>query len=50
MTGSELVVDGGTTQLYEAVRDNEGNFTLKTVATALNANQDVYHDRCPMKW
>ena len=36
--------------LQEAVRDNEGNFTLKTVATALNANQDVYHDRCPMKW
>jgi branched-chain amino acid transport system substrate-binding protein len=36
--------------LQEAVRDNEGNFTLKTIATALNANQDVYHDRCPMKW
>ena len=35
--------------LQEAVRDNEGNFTLKTVATALKANQDVYHDRCPMK-
>ncbi len=33
----------------EAVRDEEGNFTLKTVATALKSNQDVYDDRYPMK-
>ena len=27
-----------------------GNFTLKTVATALKDHQDRYHDKCPMKW
>jgi branched-chain amino acid transport system substrate-binding protein len=36
--------------LQEVVRDQEGNFTLRTVATALKAHQDRYHDRCPMKW
>jgi len=36
--------------LQEAVRDADGNDTLKTVAVALKDHQDRYHDRCPMKW
>jgi branched-chain amino acid transport system substrate-binding protein len=36
--------------LQEPVQDDEGNYTLKTAATALKAHQDRYHDRCPMKW
>ena len=35
--------------LQEAVKDAEGNFTLKTVATILKDDQDRFHDRCPMK-
>jgi len=36
--------------LQEAVKDEAGNFTLKTVAAALKAHQDRYAARCPMKW
>jgi branched-chain amino acid transport system substrate-binding protein len=36
--------------LQEAVAGADGNYTLKTIATALTAHQDRYHDRCPMKW
>jgi branched-chain amino acid transport system substrate-binding protein len=36
--------------LQEVIRDEAGNFTLKTVATALKAHQDRYHARCSMKW
>ena len=35
--------------LQEAVKDAEGNFTLKTVATILKDDQDRFHDRCQMK-
>jgi branched-chain amino acid transport system substrate-binding protein len=35
--------------LQEAVKTADGNYALKTVATALPAHQDRYHDRCPMK-
>ncbi len=36
--------------LQEAVAAADGNYTMKTIATALTAHQDRYHDRCPMKW
>jgi branched-chain amino acid transport system substrate-binding protein len=36
--------------LQEAVKDPDGNLTLKTVATILKDNQDLFHDKCPMKW
>jgi branched-chain amino acid transport system substrate-binding protein len=36
--------------LQEAVKDTDGNYALKTVATVLKDHQDRYHDRCPMKW
>jgi branched-chain amino acid transport system substrate-binding protein len=36
--------------LQEAVATGNGNYALKTVATAMTAHQDRYHDRCPMKW
>jgi branched-chain amino acid transport system substrate-binding protein len=35
--------------LQEAVKDADGTFTLKTVATALQDHQDRYHGQCPMK-
>jgi len=35
--------------LQETVKDAEGNYTLKTVATILKDNQDKFHDKCPMK-
>jgi branched-chain amino acid transport system substrate-binding protein len=35
--------------LQEAVAAGDGNYTLKTVATAVSNHQDRYHDRCPMK-
>ena len=35
--------------LQEAVKDADGTFTLKTVATALQDHQDRYHTQCPMK-
>jgi branched-chain amino acid transport system substrate-binding protein len=36
--------------LQEAVKDADGVYTLKTVATALKDHQDRYHEQCPMKW
>ncbi|HUN49819.1 MAG TPA: ABC transporter substrate-binding protein, partial [Candidatus Sulfotelmatobacter sp.] len=35
--------------LQETVKDAEGNYTLKTVATIFKNNQDRFHDKCPMK-
>jgi len=35
--------------LQEAVAAGDGSYTLKTIATALTAHQDRYHDKCPMK-
>ena len=35
--------------LQETVKDSDGNYTLKTVATILKDNQDKFHDKCPMK-
>jgi branched-chain amino acid transport system substrate-binding protein len=35
--------------LQEVVKDAEGNFTLKTVATIVKDSQDQFHDKCPMK-
>jgi branched-chain amino acid transport system substrate-binding protein len=36
--------------LQEAVKDADGNFTLKTSSTVLKDDQDRFHDKCPMKW
>jgi branched-chain amino acid transport system substrate-binding protein len=36
--------------LQDVVRDAEGNLTLKTVATIVKDSQDMFHDKCPMKW
>ena len=36
--------------LQDVVKDNEGNLTLKTVATIVKDSQDQFHGRCPMKW
>ena len=35
--------------LQETVKDADGTYTLKTVATALKDHQDRYHTQCPMK-
>jgi branched-chain amino acid transport system substrate-binding protein len=35
--------------LQEAVKDQEGNFALKTVATIVENDQDRFHGKCPMK-
>ncbi|AMN43303.1 ABC transporter substrate-binding protein [Rhodoplanes sp. Z2-YC6860] len=35
--------------LQEAVATGDGGYALKTIATALTAHQDRYHDKCPMK-
>jgi len=35
--------------LQEAVKDADGNYTLKTAATILKDDQDRFHDKCPMK-
>ena len=36
--------------LQEPIAGTDGNYTMKSIATALTAHQDRYHDRCPMKW
>jgi branched-chain amino acid transport system substrate-binding protein len=36
--------------LQDVVKDDEGNLTLKTVATIVKDSQDQFHARCPMKW
>ncbi len=35
--------------LQDAVKDKDGNFVLKTVATIVENDQDRFHDKCPMK-
>jgi branched-chain amino acid transport system substrate-binding protein len=35
--------------LQEAVKDKDGNYALKTVATIVKDDQDRFHDKCPMK-
>ena len=35
--------------LQDVVKDAEGDFVLKTVATIVKDNQDNFHDKCPMK-
>ena len=35
--------------LQEAVKEADGTFALKTVATVLKDSQDRFHDKCPMK-
>jgi len=36
--------------LQEAVKDDGGSYTLKTVELALKDHQDRYHDKCGMTW
>jgi branched-chain amino acid transport system substrate-binding protein len=36
--------------LQEAVKDEGGSYTLKTIALALKDHQDRYHDKCGMTW
>jgi branched-chain amino acid transport system substrate-binding protein len=36
--------------LQEAVKNDGGEYTLKTVALALKDHQDRFHDKCAMKW
>ena len=36
--------------LQEAVKDEGGSYTLKTVELALKDHQDRYHDKCAMTW
>ncbi len=36
--------------LQETVKNADGTFGLKTVATIVKDSQDRYHDKCPMKW
>jgi branched-chain amino acid transport system substrate-binding protein len=35
--------------LQEAVKEADGSYVIKTVATILKDHQDRYHDKCPMK-
>lgn len=35
--------------LQDVVKDDKGDFVLKTVATIVKDNQDVHHAKCPMK-
>ncbi len=35
--------------LQDVVKDDKGDFVLKTVATIVKDNQDAFHDKCPMK-
>jgi branched-chain amino acid transport system substrate-binding protein len=35
--------------LQDVVKDNQGNYALKTVATIVENDQDRFHDKCPMK-
>jgi branched-chain amino acid transport system substrate-binding protein len=36
--------------LQEAVKNEQGEYTLKTVATIVKDSQDRFHDKCKMKW
>ncbi|TAM00637.1 MAG: ABC transporter substrate-binding protein [Pusillimonas sp.] len=35
--------------IFEVVKDAQGQFNLKKIATPLEAQQDAYHNQCPMK-
>jgi branched-chain amino acid transport system substrate-binding protein len=35
--------------LQDVVKTAKGDYVLKTVATIVKDNQDMYHDKCPMK-
>src|ERR1035437_4891464 len=35
--------------LQDVVKDAQGDFVLKTVATIVKDNQDAFHSKCPMK-
>jgi len=35
--------------LQDAVKENDGSYALKTVATIVKMDQDRFHDKCPMK-
>ena len=35
--------------LQDVVKDNDGNYALKTVATIVENDQDRFHEKCPMK-
>jgi branched-chain amino acid transport system substrate-binding protein len=35
--------------LQDVVKDDKGDFVLKTVATIVKENQDAFHGKCPMK-
>lgn len=35
--------------MFEAIKDAQGRYTLKTIATPLKADRDAYADKCPMK-
>jgi len=35
--------------LQDVVKDDKGDFVLKTVATIVKDDQDRFHDKCPMK-
>ncbi len=35
--------------LQDVVKDDKGEFVLKTVATIVKDNQDIHHQKCPMK-
>jgi branched-chain amino acid transport system substrate-binding protein len=36
--------------LQDVVKNADGTFGLKTVATIVKDSQDRFHDKCPMKW
>jgi branched-chain amino acid transport system substrate-binding protein len=36
--------------LQDVVKDAQGNLTLKTVETIVKDSQDMFHEKCPMKW
>jgi len=35
--------------IFEVVKDDQGRFNLKKIATPLKAQQDAYHQDCPMQ-
>jgi len=36
--------------LQATVKSPDGSFGLKTITTILKDSQDLFHDKCPMKW
>jgi branched-chain amino acid transport system substrate-binding protein len=36
--------------LQDVVKNPDGEFVLKTVATIVENSQDRFHDKCPMKF